>query len=96
MQAIELVEGPHENVGEAQAIERFEGYYEAQEIPFGVVYKWCPERFVIQCSCGKRPILTATVTTCSGCGADHTALIGSRQIIQPLFDGRDPPALALR
>jgi hypothetical protein len=84
MRAIEL-EGRHEYIGQAQVIERFEGYYEAQEIPFGVVYRWCPETFVVQCGCGKRPMLTATVTACSGCGANHTALIRKRQTIQPLM-----------
>jgi hypothetical protein len=85
MQAIELVEGRYENVKEAQVIEHFDGYYEAQEIPFGVVYRWCPESFVVQCGCGRRPVLTATLTTCSSCEANHIALVRKRQVVQPLM-----------
>ncbi|MDX6382260.1 MAG: hypothetical protein QOI57_3284 [Rubrobacteraceae bacterium] len=84
MQAIELVEGHNKKILEAQVVERLEGHYEAQEIPFGVVYRWCPECLVIQCGCGKRTSLTGTLTSCSGCGTDHTALVGKREVVQPV------------
>jgi len=84
MQAIELVEGYNKKIPEAQVVEHLQGHYEAQEVPFGVVYKWCPEYLVIHCGCGKRTILTGTLTGCSGCGADHAVLVGKRGIVQPV------------
>ena len=62
-----------------KVIEYLEGRYTAQEEPFGVAYKWSPERVVIECKCGARPTLTATMTVCSGCGVDH-ALIARREL----------------
>ena len=62
-----------------KVIEYLEGRYTAQEEPFGVAYKWSPERVVIECKCGARPTLTATMTVCSGCGVDH-ALITRREL----------------
>ncbi len=55
-------------------IERIEGHYEVQEIPYGKDYIWCPECVIVECHCGERTSLTATETICK-CGADHTALI---------------------
>jgi hypothetical protein len=37
-----------------EVLERLEGHYDAQEVPFGVVYRWCPECVVVECKCGKR------------------------------------------
>ncbi len=54
-----------------KVIEYLEGHYTAQEEPFGVAYKWSPERVVIECECGARPTLTSFVSICSGCGMDH-------------------------
>jgi hypothetical protein len=62
-----------------KVIDYLEGRYIAQEEPFGVAYKWSPERVVIECKCGARPTLTATMTICSGCGVDH-ALIARREL----------------
>ncbi len=78
MQAIELVEEEHKSRRrEALIVERLEGHYEAQEIPFGVVYKWSPGSVVIKCECGARLSLTASNTICSGCGVDY-ALVARR------------------
>jgi len=55
-------------------IEYTEGYYEVQETSYGEAYVWCPERVVVRCDCGERPVLSASHTICD-CGADHTALI---------------------
>jgi hypothetical protein len=84
MQAIELVERHNKKMPEAQVVERLQGHYEAQEVPFGVVYKWCPGYLTIHCGCGKRTILTGALTGCSGCGADHATLVGKRGIVQPV------------
>jgi hypothetical protein len=62
-----------------KVIEYLQGGYTAQEEPFGVAYKWSPEGVVIQCECGARPTLRATMTICSGCGVDH-ALIARREL----------------
>jgi hypothetical protein len=68
-----------------KVIEYLEGYYTAQEEPFGVACKWSPERVVIECECGARPTLTSFVSICSGCGIDHALstrqeLNGSREM----------------
>ena len=34
------------------AIERTGGHYEVQEVDFGRVYRWCPERVVAESGCG--------------------------------------------
>ena len=60
--------------------ERVEGHYEVQEVPFARTYTWCPECVVVECECGARSILTASMTICSECGADHT--VGIQQELQ--------------
>jgi hypothetical protein len=52
-------------------VERIEGHYDVQEVEFGRVYRWCPERFIVECGCGQRTSLTASSTaTCRRCGID--------------------------
>ncbi len=65
----------HRKAKYAKVIERIEGCYEAQEVPFGIVYKWSPECLVVECGCGKRLTLTRLMATCRECGADHTAVV---------------------
>jgi len=80
MQAIELIEERHNSsVREALIVGRLEGHYEAQDIPFGVLYKWSPESVVINCECGARPSFTASNTICGGCGVDY-ALIARQEL----------------
>lgn len=55
-------------------VERIEGHYEVNEVPYGRDYSWYPECVVVECVCGKRVSLTATETICQ-CGADHTVLV---------------------
>ncbi len=55
-------------------IERTEGRYEVQEVEFGKVYKWLPERVVVECGCGRTLSLTTSETTCD-CGADHATVV---------------------
>src|SRR5215204_1756201 len=60
-----------------QVIEHLEEHYELQEVPFGRVYKWCPESAVVECDCGESTIfktstLTSSVVFCE-CGADYMA-----------------------
>ncbi len=55
-------------------IERIEGRYEAQDVPFGKVYAWRSGRVVIECDCGERLTLTGSATVC-GCGLNHATTI---------------------
>src|SRR5215207_7703546 len=74
-------------------IERTQGHYEVQETSYGEAYVWCPECVVVECNCGERPVLTASLSTC-GCGADHAALVreelasrrSSEEVSHPLED----------
>jgi hypothetical protein len=56
----------------AKVIERVRARYEVQDVEFGKVYKWRPERIVVECQCGQRLSLSASTTTsCVECGTDH-------------------------
>jgi hypothetical protein len=55
-------------------IERTEGRYDVQEVEFGKVYKWRPERIVVECGCGRTLTLTKCEATCD-CGADHASVV---------------------
>jgi hypothetical protein len=56
-----------------KVVERVQARYEVQEVEFGKVYKWRPERVVVECLCGQRLSLTASTTSsCVECGTDHT------------------------
>ena len=74
-------------------IERTQGHYEVQETSYGEAYIWCPECVVVECDCGERPVLTASLSTC-GCGAEHAALVreelasrlSSEEVSHPLED----------
>jgi len=55
-------------------IEHTEGRYDVQEVEFGRVYKWRPERVVVECGCGRTLSLTNSETACD-CGADHAAVV---------------------
>lgn len=77
----------------AKVIEGVEARYEVQEVDFGKVYKWRPERVVVECRCGERLSLGASRTTCADCGSDHMEVIqeesaGSRQSDEVLHPWR--------
>ena len=55
--------------------EHTEAHYDVQEVEMGQVYTWRPESVMVECGCGERLILTASTTTCDGCGADHGAAV---------------------
>jgi hypothetical protein len=65
----------HRKAKHAKIIERIEGYYEAQEVPFGVVYQWHPGYLLIECGCGERLALTCFLSTCTECGTDHATVV---------------------
>ncbi len=57
-------------------VESIAGHYEAEEVAFGVVYKWYPECVVIECDCGERQTFTGLRrTVCGKCGEDHAYTI---------------------
>ncbi len=58
-----------------RVIERTEGHYDVREVEFGTVYRWCPDCVLVECDCGERLTLTGSMTTCEGCGADHTDVV---------------------
>ena len=78
----------------ATVIERAQGRYEVRAVEFGKVYRWCPERVVVECDCGGRPALTLRRTTC-GCGADHADAVRADAVRAELETLR-PPDEALR
>ena len=77
----------------SKVIERTQGHYEVQETSYGEACVWCPECMVIECDCGERPVLSASLTTC-GCGTDHRAVVweqlasrrSSEEVSHPLED----------
>jgi ribosomal protein S27AE len=60
----------------AKVIESVEAHYKIQDVEFGKVYRWCPERAVVKCDCSETLTLTALRTTCGKCGVDHASLLG--------------------
>src|SRR5918992_1453256 len=61
-------------------IERAKAHYEAQDVEFGRVYKWCPECVVVECECGKRSThkgsdLIGSEIICE-CGEDRVVDLG--------------------
>ncbi len=45
-----------------RVIKHTEAHYEVKEVEFGEVYRWRPERLVLECECGERPTLTNSMT----------------------------------
>ena len=70
-----------------QVIERLAEYYDVQEMEFGRGCRWCPERLVVECKCGKRAshnraqILGGEVTTCE-CGEDDMSRIREEVVVE--------------
>ena len=56
-----------------KVIERTEAGYDVQEVPFGKVYVWRPQSVLIECECSEEAAVTASTTTCGGCGAEYDA-----------------------
>ena len=59
----------------AEVTERVDARYEVQDVECGKVYKWCPERMVVECQCGQKLSLTASTTSCVECGSDHVLAV---------------------
>ena len=75
-----------------RVVERIAEHYDAQEVEFGRVYKWCPELVVVECDCGERvtlkraDLIGSKVTACE-CGADLAA--GIREELVPQLPHQD-------
>jgi hypothetical protein len=59
----------------AKVIERVRARYEVQDVEFGKVYKWRPERVLVECECGENQTLSASRHACEECGADHRPVV---------------------
>ncbi len=72
---------------DVEIIERIAEHYEAQDVQYGRVYKWCPESVVVQCACGKRAthksadIISLVVTVCE-CNKDEMAGIREELVLE--------------
>jgi hypothetical protein len=55
-------------------VERVQGRYEAQDVPFGKVYAWRSGQVILECDCGERLTINSCATVCE-CGLDHAATI---------------------
>ena len=69
---------------------RLEAHYEVEEVEMGKVYRWCPERAVLECACGEQLTLSAFETTCDECGVDHAPLVEEVLDARPEDKGEYP------
>lgn len=67
---IERAETPKQTV---RILAYVEAHYEIQEVPYGKVYAWCPECFLVECECGEELIFASSSSPCP-CGADYAAV----------------------
>jgi hypothetical protein len=74
----------------AKVIKCVKAHYEIQELEMGKVYRWCPRSLVLECTCGEELTLTAFVTTCPECGADHTDIAQEMLEARPEDKGDHP------
>ena len=71
-------------------IERLEAHYEIQDLKMGKCYKWCPERAVVECTCGEQLTLSSFKTTCPECGTDHADIVEEVLVARPEDKGDHP------
>ncbi len=58
-----------------KVVERLAAHYEVRAVQIGKVYRWCPEKAIVECDCGETLTLDASATHCDNCGEDHALLI---------------------
>lgn len=56
-----------------RVIEREKAHYEVQEVPYGKVYSWRPERVLFECGCGERLVWKGGSARCR-CGVTYEGL----------------------
>jgi|SRR3712207_2505801 len=79
-----------EEVGVTKVLERLEAHYEVEDVEMGKVYRWCPERAVVECTCGEQLTLSTLNTTCPECGADHAPIVEVVLEARPEDEGDHP------
>ena len=47
-----------------RVIEREQGHYDVQDVPYGTVYTWRPQRVLFECECGETLTWTASAGHC--------------------------------
>lgn len=67
----------------ARVLERVEAHYEVQELSGSKVYKWYPELALVECGCGEKVSVTASIKPCS-CGEDYAGVIRELACLGPL------------
>jgi hypothetical protein len=80
----------------AKVIECLKAHYEVQDLEMGKVYRWCPERAVVECTCGEEPTLSAFRSTCPECGADHAPIVEEVLAARPEEGNGDHPWRSLQ
>ena len=80
----------------AKVIECVKAHYEVQDVEMGKVYRWCPERAVVECTCGEEPTLSAFRSTCPECGADHAPIVEEVLAARPEEGNGDHPWRSLQ
>jgi len=80
----------------AKVIECVKAQYEVQDLEMGKVYRWCPERAVVECTCGEEPTLSAFRSTCPECGADHAPIVEEVLAARPEEGNGDHPWRSLQ
>jgi DNA-binding NarL/FixJ family response regulator len=80
------VERERETVPVAKVIECAQARYEVQDVESGKVYKWRPERVVVECGCGERLYLNASMTSCKECSTDHAHTVRGERVKVLLSD----------
>jgi hypothetical protein len=79
--------GRREPATVTQIIERVKAHYEVEEVEFGTVYIWCPERVVVECDCSQTFTTEgAMVGSCPRCGAEHTGVVARELGAKPLAE----------
>jgi hypothetical protein len=73
-----------------KVIERLEAHYEVEDVEMGKVYRWCPERAVLECTCSEELTLSAFKTTCDDCGEDHAPVVEEVLEARPEDKGDHP------
>jgi hypothetical protein len=64
-----------------KVVERLAAHYEVRDVQTGKVYRWCPERAVVECDCGETLTIDLSATVCDECGEDHAPLV--EQVLDP-------------
>jgi hypothetical protein len=72
----------------AKVIEQVEACYEVEEVETGTLYRWCPERVVIECDCRQSFTVegAAKDASCPRCGAEHSGAVARELAGKPLTE----------